>query len=108
MDHNGGCSSEPGDLGHCGANLNGVVATNRECSNYRGHFLRHKSTQPWPLSFSFPDIVKAMSDEGSNTVVLIGDSVTSQMLSDMFCRYIIFTVLMLMICDSSFVECIQC
>jgi hypothetical protein len=80
-----GCLQEKGQpsVDACGSYGRGVGHSNNECSNPGGAFLRHKSITP--DSFNFIHLIRSIMSAGSNTLALIGDSVTSQTYSDAYC-----------------------
>lgn len=74
------CNQEPGDLQNYGMDKDGIVHANRMCSNYPGAFLRHHTISN--KSHTIADLVKAIRSAGKNTIVFLGDSVSSQHFSD--------------------------
>ena len=74
------CNEEPGDLRNYGMDKDGIVHSNKMCSNYPGAFLRHHSISEH--SYTIADLVQTMSSAGRNTIVFLGDSVSSQHFSD--------------------------
>lgn len=85
LTHQIGCDDEPGALQDCSIHEWGVISTGRPCSNNQGSFMRHESTQPWPHSKMLADLIRLMRRQGSNTLFLVGDSITSQHFSDAVC-----------------------
>ena len=81
------CRDLPGLSDHyvplCEAQERGVVHTNRKCSNNRGFFLRHKTHELGRNSFA--ELIRHMKKMGDNTILLVGDSVTSHMFNDAYC-----------------------
>ena len=78
------CASLPGlSVSSCEAQERGIVHSNRRCSNNRGYFLRHKTHElgkNW-----FGELIQRMIKMGDNTILLVGDSITSGMFNDAFC-----------------------
>lgn len=73
----GGCALHNGGVGH----VNGLCPA-------VDHVYRHHSTQPWPNGSNFLSIVQTMLEHGSNTLVLLGDSLTAQSFADVRCNVI--------------------
>jgi hypothetical protein len=63
----------------------GFASTTADCGRNAGAQLRHKSTLPWPEGYNFRSVVHRMRKHGMNTLFMIGDSITSQHLSDAYC-----------------------
>ena len=80
-----GCNEEPGrpQIDACGIYGRGISHTNKPCSNNLGALYRHYTITS--KSYKFTDIAYMMLHQGSNTLVLMGDSLTGQMYSDAFC-----------------------
>jgi hypothetical protein len=76
-------------LGDCHVFSEGLV---NKCPNHLGSLFRHKSTNPWPRSKNILDLIKLMRDRGSNTLFLIGDSMTQQHLFDIHCSLLRFQI----------------
>jgi len=54
-------------------------------STQNGAFLRYHSVKKWPLSKGLVDLIKAMRTRGSNTMILVGDSIMAQQYGDALC-----------------------
>lgn len=52
------------------------------------HLYRFHTTRPWPKGINILSIIQIMRKHGSNTLVLIGDSVTMQSYYDIYCELI--------------------
>jgi len=76
---------EIGALGRCTAGFQSVAHSDKECTSHAGYLLRYHTTRPWPHSANLLDLIQHMRKRGSNTVILIGDSVMGQMLADAYC-----------------------
>lgn len=63
----------------------GLGSTPVICGHNDGAKLRYTSTQPFPESYNFRTVVNHMRRRGMNTIIMIGDSITSQHVADAFC-----------------------
>lgn len=79
--HLAGCMIQEGGVGH----------VNGRCPQV-DHLYRHNSTRPWPEGSNLLSIVKTMKEHGSNTLVLLGDSLTGQSFGDVRCNLIRYGV----------------
>lgn len=83
---NGLCKSYPEEnLSDCGITWLNDGRHSDFCTNNIGSMLRYQSSKPWPESRNILDLIRMMKSNGSNTVVLIGDSITTQQLSATRC-----------------------
>jgi hypothetical protein len=66
------------DLDDCSV---GTLVDGRQsdyCNNNLGSMLRFHTTKPWPDSRNILDLMRMMKSRGSNTIVLVGDSISAQ------------------------------
>jgi hypothetical protein len=64
----------------------GFGTTGTGCLRNRGAKYRHITTSPWLQSGNFRSVMNEIRSQGSNTMIFVGDSVTSQHVSDAFCN----------------------
>lgn len=71
----------------CNMGWQTVVHQDKSCASSAGFLMRYHTLMPWPKSASVVDLSKHMHERGSNTVILLGDSVCGQMLADGMCAF---------------------
>ena len=76
------------ELTSCHVFSEGIV---NKCPNKFGALFRHSSTV-WPHSRNMLHLIKLMTDRGSNTLFLIGDSMTQQHFFDIQCSLLRFQI----------------
>lgn len=72
------------ELGECAVNQNGIGHVNAICPMMH-RLMIHSSTKPYPEGKNILSMIKTMKDHGSNTLLLIGDSITGQSFGDIQC-----------------------